>query len=358
MFSTKKTRTFLIGTAVFAVLAGASVAVSASAATQPNGSQAPVYIGDSNSNALVPAGTSIDWTDDNFGFHNPADVSTPYVCPADATGSITFLAPKGQEFTIGNYSAVGLSAFYPAGSKNVSQFTTSPYQQNTGNAAAVKAAGGDYSIGLACTINNGSKLASTGVFFASVHITPVTGKYTVDQPIEDGPVIPPTQPTGSADLNLQATTLAAEDGVLSLVAPSTTTVLIGNPVLDPTTHLSTSTGKLGDVTVSDGRVATHKGWDLTTKVTDFVLQGDATKTIAKTQLGFAPKLISKPANSTIAAGAPQIAGSAVYEAGFASADNGANVGNTVVNADLTFIAPATAAAGTYDSTLTLTLTSK
>ncbi|MBK4348609.1 hypothetical protein [Lacisediminihabitans changchengi] len=358
MLSFTKSRTILVGAAVLAVVAGATVAISASAAIQPNGSQAPVYIGDSNTNALIPAGSVIDWNDDNFGFNNPADVSTPYVCPADATGSVTFLAPKGQEFTMANYSAVGSSLFYPAGSKNVAQFTTSPYQQNVGNAAAVKAAGGDYSIGLACTINNGSKLASTGVFFASIHVTAVTGKFTVDQPTETGSTTPPTPPTGSADLNLKATTLAAQDGVLSLVAPAATTVLIGNPVLDPATQLSTSTGTLGDVKVSDGRVASHTGWDLTTKVTDFVLEGDNTKTISKAQLGFAPKLISKPTGANITAGTKQAAGTAVYDAAFASADNGVNVGDTVVNADLTFVAPATAAAGTYDSTLTLTLTSK
>jgi hypothetical protein len=358
MLKNKTTRFVVIGAALLTVVSVAAVATAANAATQANGSQGKVYIGDGGTNALVPAGHVFGWTDDTFGFGDSANVSTPYVCPADATGSVTFLAPKGQEFTVANWSATGTSLFYPSNSKNVAQFTTSLYGQNTGNAAAVKASGGDFSVGLACTINNGTKLASSGVFFASVHITAVSGAYTVDQPTEDVATPPVTPPSGSQALNLKATTLAAQDGTLSLLAPASSTVLIGNPVLDPTTHLSVSTGKLGNITVADGRVVTHKGWDLTTSVSAFTLEGDSTKTIPAGQLGLAPKIVSKPTSSVVTAAAAQVAGSATVTSPFASADNSANVGNTIVDADLTFVAPATATAGTYDSTLTLTLTSK
>jgi hypothetical protein len=356
MLKNRATRIAIIGAAALAVIAGTAVATAANAAVQPNGSDVPVYIGDSNSNALVPAGTTFHWTDDTFGFTNPADVSAPFSCPADAQNAISFLAPKGQERTMSAWSAWGQVGFYPAGSKTVSQFPTALYAQIIGNAPGVKTTGGDYSIGLACTINNDVKLASAGVFFASVHVTAGSGNYTVDQPTGDVVVTPPT---GSADLHLKATTLAAADGVLSLVAPTNTTVLIGNPVLDPISKLSTSTGTLGDVTVSDGRVVTHRGWELSAAVTDFALEGDASKTIGKAQLGFAPKIVSSPTGATgVTKAAAQPAGSAVYAAAFAAADNGPVVGNTVVNADLTFVAPATAAAGTYNSTLTLTLVGK
>jgi hypothetical protein len=356
MLKNKTTRLVIIGTALLAVVAGAAVATTANAATQANGSQDKVYIGDSISNALVPAGNTFGWTDDTFGFGDSANVATPYVCPADATGSIGFVAPATQEYTIANWSGTTLSSFV-TGTKTVSQFNTSLYAHTGALMGGVKAVGGNYSVGFACTINNLTKLASTGVFFASVHIS-AGGAYTVDQPTEPVVAPPVTPPSGSQSLNLKATTLAAQDGVLSLLAPANSTVLIGNPVLDPTTHLSVSTGKLGNVTVSDGRVVTHKGWDLTTAVSAFTLEGDSTKTIPAAQLGLAPKIVSKPNSSVVTAAAAQVAGSATYTSPFASADSSAYVGSTVVDADLTFVAPATAAAGTYDSTLTLTLTSK
>lgn len=360
MITTKTTRLIAIGAAVLSVLAGAVVATAANAAVQANGSDAAVYIGDSLSDTQVAANATLNYGDDYFGFPDTSNLNTPYVCPVDATGSVVFVAPKGQERTKAAWLGTETSLF-SSGTKNTPKFDVSLYAKTGPNYASVKATGGDYSVGLACTISNGVGFASSGVWFASIHITAGTGAFTVDQPTAAVVTPPPTTPTGTASIPLKATTLGATDGVLSLTAPSNTAVLIGNPVIDPTTHLSTSTGTLGNVTVSDGRVVTHKGWDLTTSVTDFALETDVTKTIPKTQLGFAPALVSIPSGATgITKAGVQTAGSATYGAPFASADNSPVVGdgNTVVNAVLTFIAPATAAAGTYDSTLTLTLTSK
>lgn len=356
MLKNKTTRLVVVGAAFLAVVAGAAVATSANAANQPNGSPAPVYIGDPGTEAIYPAGSTLAWNDDTIGFMDTANARTPYVCPADASAAVTFLAPKGQESTMSTWTTSTTTLFAP-GTKSSMEPTLSLFAQGP-KAGDAKAAGGDYSVGLACTINNGVALASSGIWWASVHITAGTGTYTVTQPTADVVTPPVTPPSGSQDLTLKATTVAAQDGVLSLLAPASSTVLIGNPVLDPTTHLSVSTGKLGDVTVSDGRVVTHKGWDLTTAVSAFTLEGDSAKTIPAAQLGLAPQVVSKPTNSVVTAATAQVAGSATYTSPFASADNGANVGSTVVDADLTFVAPATATAGTYDSTLTLTLTSK
>lgn len=363
MLKNKTVRYGTIATAALILVAGAAIAQSANAVSQTNGSQAPVYVMDGGTDVMYGPTTPIAWTTDVYAVVDNTNTATPYVCPADATGAVTFLAPKGVEATKTSWSASATGGFAP-GTKNVVQFTSSLYAQNSGNAAAVKASGGDFSVGLACTKANGVSLASTGLWFASIHITAGTGSYLVDQPVAVAPSVTPTPtpvPTGAvtAPLALKATTTAAQDGTLGLTAPSNSTVLIGSPVVDPTTHLSTSTGTLGNVTVADGRIVTHAGWNLTTSVSNFVLEGDSTKIIPNTQLGFAPALVSSPANATgILASAAQVAGSAVYSAGFASADNGANVGNTVVNATLKFIAPVTAVAGTYDSTLTLTLVSK
>ena len=356
MLKNKTTRSVVIGAAVLAVVAGVAVANSANAANQPNGSQGAMYIGSGNTGAHVPAGTTSAFTDGNFGYGDPTNVVAPYTCPSDATGVASFVALAGQEYTVANWAGTAFAGF-ASGTKNISAPDTTLSDFSGTGTAAMKTTGGNYSVGIACTINNGSALASTGVYFASLHIA-AGGAYTIDQPTVAGPTTPPTPPSGSQALTLKATTLAAQDGVLSLLAPASSTVLIGNPVLDPTTHLSVSTGKLGNVTVSDGRVVTHPGWNLTTAVSAFALEGDATKTIPAAQLGLSPIIVSKPLNSVVTAASAQIAGSGASTSSFASADNGANVGSTVVDADLKFIAPATALAGTYDSTLTLTLTSK
>lgn len=359
MSKLRKSKSLIVTAALIAVVGTAAFASAANAAVQANGSDGPVYLGDNNSNALITAGSTMAWNDDNFGFTDPANVSSPFVCPSDATGSLSFIAPTGQERTFANWSAYAVAGFVSG--KNIVQFTTSPYGQILGNGAAVKAAGGSYSIGVACTVNSNTKLASSGVWYLAARFTAGTGAFTVTQP--DSAVVSPSpspSPSGgsSTSIALQATTAAAQDGSLSLIAPSNATVVFGAATVDPTTHLSTSTGTLGDVTVADGRVVTHTGWDLTTSVTAFTLVGDSTKTIANSQLGFLPKFVSVPTGSNISKSVGQLAGSAVYGAPFASADNGANVGNTVMNAALTFVAPSTSTPGTYNSTMTLTLVGK
>jgi len=68
-----------------------------------------------------------------------------------------------------------------------------------------------------------------------------------------------------------------------------------------------------------------------------------------------PKVVGTviPGVTAAAAGAATTAGRPFAEAG-----DGVDVGDTVLDADLKFVAPATAAAGTYTSKMTLTLTSK
>jgi hypothetical protein len=67
--------------------------------------------------------------------------------------------------------------------------------------------------------------------------------------------------------------------------------------------------------------------------------------------------VSATASGTTA-GLTQTAGSAGYPAIIASGAAGNVVGNTVVNAGLTLVAPRDKPAGTYTSTMTLTLLSK
>lgn len=156
--------------------------------------------------------------------------------------------------------------------------------------------------------------------------------------------------TGSVALS--ASTVAAEDGTLSLSVPSSASVTFGSAVL--VANRSTSSGSLPNITVVDARVASRPGWNLTASVTDFTY---LTNSISKAQLGFVPAKVSATAVAT-QAGATQVAGSAVYPAVIATGDAANTVGNTVINGTFTFVAPQEKPAGTYTSTMTLTLTSK
>ncbi len=215
----------------------------------------------------------------------------------------------------------------------------------------MKSSGGNYSLGTICLNNNGLTKASSGLWYTYVTVTPVTGAWTFETPT----VVVPVDPSLVDDINLSATTINAQDGVLSLEVPANATATIGNPTL--VNQLSTSTGTLGNFTVKDGRVVTHAGWTLTATVDNFVNASDSSVSILAAQLGVKPTLVSTTAGG-VTLGAEQFAGSAVYPAPFAQASNAAQVGDTVFNADLKFVAPANKPAGTYTSKLTLTLASK
>ena len=145
------------------------------------------------------------------------------------------------------------------------------------------------------------------------------------------------------------------DGEFSLTNLSGDTVTLDNPTL--INGESVSSGALGAFKVTDLRVASTPGWTLQTDVDDFVM---GSTTIDKAQLGIAPKVVDQAGTGATAPtmGTTQVSGSASYPWNFAELGAGNYSGVTKYDADLTFTAPAGSAAGTYSSTLTLTLTSK
>jgi hypothetical protein len=146
------------------------------------------------------------------------------------------------------------------------------------------------------------------------------------------------------------------DGEFSIIDTSgSNTVNLTNPVL--VNGASVVSGQLGTFKVTDLRLASKKGWDLKTDVSQFV---KGTDTIENSALGITPKAISQDAApaATPVLGAATVSGSAVYPWNFASLAAGSYSGVSVYNADLVFTAPAAKPAGTYTSTLTLTLISK
>lgn len=157
--------------------------------------------------------------------------------------------------------------------------------------------------------------------------------------------------TGSVALN--ADVINAQDGALSLSVPSNASVTFGAATLG-LINTSTSTGTLPNITVNDARVSSRPGWSLSASVSDFSF---STNTISNAQLGMVLSKVSATAEGT-QVGATQVAGSAVYPAVIATGTAAYKVGNTVLNGVLTFVAPQEKPAGTYTSTMTLTVVSR
>lgn len=361
MLKSKKSRIAAVG--VIAASLVAVTALSASATPIPSGSQSGVYLVDPNTGNHFAASTTFAWDDNVVAVPGAdgSDINAPFTCPTGTTGAETFIAPPGSERTISAWKASQVTGFNPnpsvAGAKEMLLVDVTLPDQTLGAPLSVKAAGGNYSVGIACLKDNLVNFASAtaGVWWTTAHVTATTGAYTMDVPDATVVTPPPAPSSGSFTQNLTATAIAGTDGTLNLVAPASASVAIGNPTL--VNHLSTSTGTLGQFTVQDSRVLSHPGWTLATTVADFVNASDSSNTIGKAQLGLKPIQVSTTA-AGVALGAEQVAGSAVYPSSFAQADNSAAVGDSVFNAGLTFVAPAGKPAGTYTSTLTITLASK
>jgi hypothetical protein len=345
MFTRKPVYAALVA-AIAASLVGATF--SAASAVEPNGSDAAIYLRDANTAELLAPGTVLQYNDDVIGSPDDQDYMHVWTGSADAVEPRLFVSARGQERTISAWKAYAPQGF-PTGSKDVLLPSMKLSGLINGNIAGVKDAGGEYSLGFAFVKNNGLTIADAGVVYTHITVTPGTGAWTFASPSSSTPTTPAV---GSADINLSATTIAAADGTLSLDVPANATAVIGSPTL--VDQLSTSTGVLGEFTVKDSRIATHKGWTLTSTVKDFVA---GASTIPAARLSVTPKIV---AAKTTAAGVTAAAAAAASTTGtpFAEASDVAAVGDTVLNADLKFVAPATAAAGTYTSKMTLTLVSK
>lgn len=358
----KKKTIRIAAVSVAAAVLFAGAAGMASAATQTNGSDGPLHIYN-GSDALVSPSTSMAWNEPN-GFYasaSPSDLwSSPIVCSSDSTGYAVFVSDQGSERTKANWKAYTATTGFASG-KNVlaENITPGGLLAGTPGQAAVKSAGGNYSLGIACTKNSG--VTVTGAFYRYITVTAGTGAFTATATTDvSTPTPTPTataDPTLTGTIALSATTTAAVNGTLSLSVPASAAATFGSPTL--VANKSTTTGTLPNITVTDDRVVTRQGWTLSANVADFVNSTDVTNTIGKAYLGIAPAVVAGSTTAAgVTAGTPTVAGSATYPATFAEAAAANAVGTTVLNGALTFVAPQNKAAGTYTSTLTLTLVSK
>ncbi|TXK19482.1 hypothetical protein [Homoserinibacter sp. GY 40078] len=334
--------------AVIAGFAGLSATAAQAADTPPQ-----FYLLNGSDGSIFADGTVMQWTTNVVASPGPSvdDLPTPFVGSSDATGATMFVATRGQENNISGwvttYSTPLIDGNIVAPNLTLDGFLV-------GNYAGVKA-GGDYSLGFAFTKNNGVTIADAGVKFVHISVqSGGAGNWTFDDQTTstdpEDPCVTDPESCQTEDIALSAETLAAEDAGLTL-AVAANAATIGDPEL--VDGISVSTGTLPAITIHDARIVSHPGWTLTSTVTDFT---NGTDTIAKSQLGIKPTKASGP--SGVAAGAEQLAGSAVYPSTYAEADASATVGDSVLGGDLTFVAPVGKPAGTYTSTLTLTLISK
>jgi hypothetical protein len=148
-----------------------------------------------------------------------------------------------------------------------------------------------------------------------------------------------------------------ENGFLELSIPTNMTASFREPRI--VNNYSVTNGMLDAIQVNDTRWLSNDGWDLQVDVATFV---SGANSIAKSSLGLVPSVVaSSTTASGISAAEGTIAGSATYPAALASGAKNANLGSTgvsVLEASLTFIAPRDSPAGTYISTITLTLTTR
>ncbi len=118
-----------------------------------------------------------DWTTNAIGSTSKTDIESRLNCPAEATEVYVFLATPGQE----RDSDFGWLAYaqnsFVNGTKSVltPNFKPSGLVNGAPGASYLKRIGGDYSLGLACTV--GAKKNVLSVSYRSIKVESQTGKW-------------------------------------------------------------------------------------------------------------------------------------------------------------------------------------
>jgi hypothetical protein len=166
---------------------------------------------------------------------------------------------------------------------------------------------------------------------------------------------------GSAVLGGNVTMSAGVSGIsngfLELSIPANAAASFGASAIE--NNYSVTRGTLGNVQINDTRWITTDGWDLQADVATFV---SGANQIAKSNFGLVPSVVVASTKATgVTAATGTVPGTATYPTAIASAAKNADLGETgvtVLNANLTLRAPRATVAGTYTSTVTLTLATK
>ncbi|GAA2565605.1 hypothetical protein [Microbacterium binotii] len=337
----------VLGLGLATISAGAASA--ADGAWTPTGTPEPYHFWVMDTESPATAAQVLHYDTDMIAAPSATNVDQTFAeAPADATSAFVFVAPRGKEGSLADWSSRIDIGFMP-NSKLVLQPTASLYQFPSSSFGAVKAAGGDYSMGLAYTKNNGTTLVAVAAY-NYISITPGTADWTVQVPTQSGGGT--TDPESTGQIAIEAPVAAPVDGALSLSIPTGEKATLGSAALD-NTGKSVSTGTLPTFQVSDERYATKPGWTVNTSVATFT---SGSNTIDPTALAIVPAV--KSTSTATGVSAVSALTGAKEAAKFAEAAAGQGTGRTDLSAALTLTAPLGTPAGTYTSTMTVTVVSK
>ncbi len=267
----------VIGAVVGLLTTMAPVATTAFAATEPtfpSTSDAPIYLVDGNDNIQYAAGTQLPWNAP-LNAHISAIPAPEYPASEEqfrlptVTGAeqfITFISDPGHERTRIDWKAYGF--LYFLNGKGALLPNVNPAAQINGlpGQAALKTAGGTYSLGVAYVKDTGQTVVAA--YYTTINVDPVTGTWKFATPV------PPTDV-------ITTTTLAANP--TSLTAGGSTTL----------TATVTATGK----TVT-GSVEFYEG--ATKLATAALTNGTATKAVTVSSAGshsYTAKFVENTAGS-------------------------------------------------------------
>ena len=169
-----------------AALALAALAVSATtalvtAANLPSTvpSDAALYVYDTNV-MVAEDGREWAWNDDANGSMSKTDPNAKILCPAGSTNTATFISFVGGERDPAMWAAWETLGY---GTDNVTVLLPplTPDRLGQGGGKAVRANGGKFSLGIACTSNNG--ITVTAAFFRTINVES-GGKWKIE-PLRD-----------------------------------------------------------------------------------------------------------------------------------------------------------------------------
>ena len=142
------------------------------------GSDGSVYLYDTNY-AIQEADTyRWQFNQEVYASESNTTASDAFSCPAEATGAYTFISDRGQERTgLNGWNAAAVQIF-PSGSKDLLEVNFTPAANILSlklGQASIKQAGGQYSLGVACTTNNGVTVVKS--WYRYIEVTAVTGEW-------------------------------------------------------------------------------------------------------------------------------------------------------------------------------------
>lgn len=245
-------RAAAVGAVSLALLSGAMTTAHAAGTTETPGFKGSFYIVD-NKGTLINEGDPISWDQNVLAVTAPGDYTTTIDGTSASTGVRTFIAKRGTENNAKTYNA-----YSPKGSLlTVLLADVALYSQlvNGGGepkgAPAVKATGGDYSLGIAFTTDGGLSVSEDGVYFVHITVQAGTGSWSY-QRVEKQTK---PQPTATTTTLASSANSAVTGSVVTLTAKVSPAKATGK------VEFYRGTDRIGVATASNG-VATLK-WTAT-----------------------------------------------------------------------------------------------